>query len=329
MKKHILLLALLTTILSFGQQGLYQTIEANGEGAEYQKFGGKDDLGNGNYLMGFSKGFVTIKIRRLPSGTPIGIEATNVETGKKEFNLSELSDYSRVDSYPHAINIKHTYTKKGYVIIDDILFEFTKIRDNGILQMKDVWSFYVLKKDRNTSKGKKKKKKGFFSKMKSKMVGLKPEHEYVKGLNLDKMLSDYVTNMKAKQTSYKLTTKDRKEIAEIKRTREKGDEEIKRYNDSVIATPEHQRMLKHRREMDAMKKESGGSKVTIKNNSRSQVIICYSSGPVAGKINAGSSTKFNCTDDLYIGYKSGSSYKRSNTKVYSKNSNCGGTVNVN
>ena len=325
---------LMTLVIAFfaftatAQQGFFQTIEANGEDATYIGFSHRTANGDGTYKFERKLPIIRLELKRLPSGTIYGFRAVDAETGEKVYSQSELSDYGRFDSYPNASHIKHTYTKKGFAIIGDFFFVNDEMSN---FSMDYTMQIYVkvgsgdAKAD--DSKKKKKKKKGFLSKLKNlATMSYGPEHDRFKTTNLDQMIKEYRAAMTIKQAA-PISGKDKAAMAEIERTRKASDEEIKKYNDSVIATPDYQRMLKHRAEMDAMESNSP-SKVTLVNKTGSKISICASSGPVVGSVNSGSSASFSCDGDLYIGVRNGGSITKGR-KIYSANSSCGGSVSIN
>ena len=343
MKKIMITVALIfTATIAQAQKNLYEAIEANGETATYEGFSGISINDDGTIGIVRGKPAVTIIVTKLAAGQPVGFEATPVSENYGGFGMSEISDYGRVDSYPNVMTIKNTHKRglDGYMVIDDMLFEISYIPSNGIPKVEDVTAVYVMVKDRTGEKedsGKKKKKKGgFLGRMKAKLEssGQSPTYKYIQTVNIKKIFNEYVTAMKAKQASPK-TSKDKTDIAKIKRAREAGDEEIKRYNDSIKATPEYKDLQRRKKQNEANYQASKSKNtVTLRNNSSSEIYVGTDGSDNPGtRVSAGGTASWDCGRDAYLQIitKSGGSnaYSSTKTKVYRSNSGCGSTININ
>jgi hypothetical protein len=233
--------------------------------------------------------------------------------------------------------MKHTYTNDGYVVIDNVIFAVDNIPNEGVPAFKNVTAIYLLKKEGQnnqdeTKKGKK-KKGGLLSKMKKKLgnAGQNSVQKYIKSVNLEQIFTDYVTAMKGKQDAYTLTSKDKMDIMTIKAARNAGDEEIKKYNDSIKKTPEYKKLKEHQARMARME---SNNIVTLKNNTGNTIYVGTSGSRNRGtKINAGDTARWDCSTDGYLQSEtvSGGSYNYSSTnrRVYSSNAGCGSTVAIN
>ncbi|WP_452597953.1 hypothetical protein [Pontimicrobium sp. MEBiC01747] len=337
MKKVLLLnICILFAITLQAQKSFFEALEANGENVIYEGFAGISPNGGGTCKFARSLPKVNISIQRIGTGIPVGFVGKPVSKDWGEIGETELSDYGRMDSYPHTMYMKHTHTKEGYVIIDDIIFVLDKIPDEGLPSVNDITKIYVLVKNDKTTTNKK-KKGGLLRKMKQKFksAGLSPTHKYLKSVNLVEKFTNYVKAMQAKQNAYTLTVKDKNDIAKIKAARNAGDAEIKRYNDSIKATPEYkdlQRRIKQNEQNYQSAKAR--NKVTLQNNTGNTIYIGKSGSRNRGtKIESGSTATWSCDVDAYLQTetKSGGSYNYSttNNKVYSANSGCGSTIAIN
>ncbi|MDO6598419.1 hypothetical protein Q4512_15985 [Oceanihabitans sp. 2_MG-2023] len=332
MKKIIFsVVLLLVATITKAQKNFYEAMEANGESAIYEGFADQSANGDGTYNFTRGKPAISLKVTRLVTGQPVGFVATPVDKGVSGFSQTELSNYVRVDSYPNVLYIKHKYTKDAYMMTDDILFVVSNTSDSDVPKLANVKAFYVLVKERGETVTKegagKKKKGGFMARMKAKVegVGQSPTFKYIKRVNIEKVFNDYVTAMKAKQAN-PLTTKDKMEIAKIRRAREAGDEEIKRYNDSIKATPEYAKLKTHQARMEQMDNNNARNLITI-NNKTGRDIYIYQNGSRNGtRINANSSTKVTCNSNYT--YKFDSNSGGTGTAFYSANANCGSSVSV-
>ncbi|MCO7186502.1 hypothetical protein HER15_07345 [Tenacibaculum mesophilum] len=333
--KKIFLLSVLTllTITIQAQQTLFEALENNGDGATYQGFGGLVAKGDGTYNFNTDYLPVKIELERTPSGIPVGFEARFISENKRAFRETELSDYGTIDNYVYPMSIKHGYTKKGYMVIDDLLFELRKIYDGSAPRMENVTSVYVLVKDRKaTAKTPKKKKGGFLSRMKAKIksarnssVPSSPTYKYLTSLNLDKKFNDYVVAMKKKQ-AIPLTAKDKAKIGAIKKAKKMDADEIKRYNDSIRATPEYKKLKEHQARMKAMDEGNALTTVTFINRTGKDIYVFKAGSKNSTTIRANSSSKFNCS--YSYSYKFNPNSGGSGLQLYNANSGCERSVIV-
>lgn len=336
MKQVYLLITLLLLSLTIqAQQNFFEALENNGDGATYRGFGALVAKGDGTYNFKTDYLPVKIELERTPSGIPVGFEARFISEDKRAFRETELSDYGTIDNYIHPISIKHRYTKEGYVVIDDLLFRLNKIYDGSFPSMENVASVYVLEKDRKattTTKAPKKKKGGFLSRMKAKIKSAKtssaasnPTYKYLTSLNLDKKFNDYIAAMKLKQAT-PLTAKDNAKIADIKRAKAMGEQEIKRYNDSIRATPEYKKLKEHQARMKAMDEGNALTTVTFINRTGKDIYVFKAGSKNSTTIRANSSSKFNCS--YSYSYKFNPNSGGSGLQLYNANSGCERSVIV-
>jgi hypothetical protein len=338
-----LLLLLFAVTIVQAQKNFYEAIKANGETAVYEGFSVFEANGDGTYNFLSSSPAVNITVTKLTTGQPVGFVATPVSEDYGGFSETEISDYGRVDSYPNVISIKHDYTDDGYMMIDDLLFKVDNISDNGVPKFNNVMAIYVMVKERGeakekevTVKKKTKKKGGFMARMKAKIESASsgartPAYRYIKTVKIEQMFNEYITAMKSKQATA-LTAKDKADIARIKRTREAGDEEIKRYNDSIRATPEYAKLKAHQARMAQMDKNDVKNEVTVYNKTGKDIYFVKESARNPTKISSGSSVKLDCSKDYYYTYDANDGIyggRSNHSKLYSSNSGCGNSVTVN
>ncbi|UNY99025.1 hypothetical protein MQE36_01430 [Zhouia spongiae] len=328
---YLLMILLLLSFTIQAQQNFFEALENNGDEATYQGFGALIANGDGTYNFKTSYLPVKVTIERTPTGIPVGFEARFISEDKRAFRETELSDYGTIDNYIHPISIKHGYTKEGYMVIDDLLFRLKKIYDGSFPSMENVTAVYVLVKDRaavESPKNKKKKKGSLLSRMKAKLNSTgttnNPTYKYLTSLNLDKKFNDYIAAMKLKQAA-PLTAKDKAKIADIKKAKTMGEEEIKRYNDSIRATPEYKKLKEHQARMKAMDEENAGETVTIINRTGRDIYIFKEGSSNASRVTNSSSLKVSCSYNYYYNYDPNSSNK---SFCYSANSGCSGSITV-
>ena len=326
----VLLLFSLLTIQA--QQTLFEALENNGDGATYQGFGGLVAKGDGTYNFNTDYLPVKIELERTPTGIPIGFEARFISENKRAFRETELSDYGTIDNYVYPMSIKHGFTKEGYVVIDDLVFVLSKIYDGSDPSMENVTSVYVLKKDRKaTTEAPKKKKGGFFARMKDKIqsarnssVSSSPTYKYLTSLNLDKKFNDYVAAMKKKQ-AIPLTAKDKAKIAAIKKAKKMDADEIKRYNDSVKATPEYKRLKEYQAFVASIDEEKALTIVTIINRTGKDIYVFEEGSRNGSRVGHANSIKVSCVKNYYYNFNPNSSNK---SHCYSANSGCNASITI-
>lgn len=325
MRNTLLTLVLFTVALTArAQNNLYQAVKAN-EGAEYVQFFNLTEK-DGKYMPTTIGKTVKLKLLTVKGGIPIGFEAINVETNEPAIGYDELSRYERVDHYPTPMFINHKHTGDGYIVMDDFILYCDGLSKSEAPKVSQINKIYVKKRESTSTDAepeKKKKKKGLFSKMKSALTFKgTPEQEYIYSLDLQEILNDYFTKMKAKQGAYKVTTKDKNDLAVIAKFRDAGEDYIKRYNDSLYNTP---KAIKDRETWAIVNK---GSFFQVKNNSSNTLFVSSSDDNfISTEIPAGSSREMNCTNDLYYFFTGNKG--KGGKKFYTANSACGSSVTIN
>lgn len=91
---------------------------------------------------------------------------------------------------------------------------------------------------------------------------------------------------------------------------------------------EYKRIQENNRRADNARKTS---MVTIQNNTGKKIYVRSSESGGSSSISAGSSTSMSCTGDIFYMYNNGSNHVSNsdiNTKCYTANESCGGTVTV-
>ena len=179
--------------------------------------------------------------------------------------------------------------------------------------------------------GGKKKKMSFRDKLKALKnatngtVNYGPAHKKLESLNLDKLITDYLVEMKAKQNAR--TAKQNQSYKNIISARARGEEDIKKYNDSIRATPAHKKMKAHQARMKQMDNNNAKKTVTI-NNKTGKDIYIYKEGFRNGtRINSNSSTKVDCSFNYT--YKLDANSNGTGARCYSANTGCERSVTVN
>ncbi len=349
MKRIILAVVLLIAAATQAQNSLFDNISENDVYNLYLKV---SKAGNGTYKAEEKGTSVKFKKEYLPTGEGYKFSTILQEGPKKgETEMTiDLSDKKLTcTGYPYESVISgedwgyHYY----YVSIGDYVFSLDGV-STKYATFKGISAVYIkagAAPDESSAKKeekKNKKKNSFFSKMKelkNQALGsagvFGPEYKEFKNKNLDKIITDYLVAMKAKQegrtAAQKQSDTNIANLAKNKMAKEKAASdaswaEAQRYNDSVKATPEWQeqdrRIKLNRANYEGAQK---ANKVTLRNTSGRTIYVCpqgLDSHEI--EISAGGTAKWDCDTDGYLQING----KATNTKVYSKNSGCGDTLTV-
>ncbi|WP_162820030.1 hypothetical protein [Kordia sp. SMS9] len=323
----ITLLAFLSTLSCYAQQTFYEQLKANGNDAiycTYYRYNATSEV----YTPGEKGAEVNIKLIEI-KGIPIGFKAFDVQTGKYLFGFDEVQNYGRADHYPITKMMKHKYDTEAYAMIDGSMYKFSVDKDH-ILKPVSLWEAYVLKRPESMkvdNNGKKKsKKKGFLKRVKNigkaGSMSSSPEKKYLRNLDIKTLVNDYEKSMRAKQQSYKLSSKDKLNIAAIQKFRKEGKDFVKRYNDSIYNSPKE---VENRRKWARI---NAGTSLSVTNNKKTTVWISSSIDNFSNtKINAGGQANADCRSDLYYFFSDKKGAKA--YQFYSANSSCGSSATIN
>ncbi len=346
----LMLLSLIST-LSNGQESFFEALAKNGDDAVYQRYGSVYDNDDGELVISGKHGKFNI-VAKKSNGVYSGFEvqAADDEIFKKGkrtdgMDLSTQKTH-RYQGYPNVsfiYNFRHRDFDDPWVAIGDYVFKLDGIYESG-KGFSNIKEMYIklggVKEEKASGEKSKKKKFGSFMKdLKSAALntsqdpglGSGPEYDKARATDIKKLLVDYLTEMNNKQSSYTLTAQDKKEIGILEGAVDGYYKEVNSKNDAYWASAEGQAILENRRRADGAAAETV---VTLKNNSNSTIYVATSGSRNPGtSISAGGSASWNCKSDAYLQTitKTGntSAYSTTNTKVYSANSKCGGTMSVN
>lgn len=351
MKKIILTLTLLITTIAFSQNNLFDNISTEHQYTEYSSV--KASGRNGKYVIKNKYAIVKFHKEYLPTGEGYKIEIIvdneGEHKGKSRYLLDATTEGVVCKGQPYESLLTTPSPKRSFVAIDDYVFVLWGAEKDGVSFTKIDRVFIKNVAEEPKSDGKKKKKKKFS--FKDKLKALKaaktggaffgPEHSALQSQNIDKMITDYLVAMKAKQdarTPAELKKENnvkaakKRQIAKDAQAEKDEWAEAKRYNDSVKATPEY-KDLERRKRQNELNYQSAQKRdvVTLRNNSSRAIYVGTSGSRNPGtKIPAGGTASWSCSKDAYIQtISSGGAYKSTNTKVYTKNSGCGKIININ
>lgn len=348
MKKLILALLVLVTTGATAQKSLFDNISATNQYDYYSQISVDK---NGAYLIN-DRGTATFDIKKLATGEGYYIEAFAIKDGKQDFRIkraSVIENYDRCKGYPYESYTRHKYEKDGFVAIGDYVFYITDITEDGTSFKNIRYVFIKSSEASKTASGETKpEKKNKFSfkdlanAVKDNYTGstsvqdFGPAHKELSSKNVKQFIIDYLVAMKAKQDGR--STAQKQGDARIEKARTDYDNGITAFNDSTKATPEYQDLQRRIAQNEAnYQAAQKADVVTLKNNSGSVIFVGKQDSDLTTnkgtEISAGGTASWDCHYDAYIqrhSMKGGTNiYTTTSTKVYSKNTGCGNTVNVN
>lgn len=246
---------------SYAQTSFYETIKSHGEDERYQYYGEvyKTDKGklegrtNGNNN---AKAIVNIKyLDEITTG--IGVSVIS-DTGKEPHSLLGIDGQkaSKVVQvgYPNVSMVCDVRDKEGIVAIGNYVFVLDGVSDD-FSDFKGIKHLLIVDGSTSSEKtsDKKKQKKGFgkfLNKVKdrvvdnysggSKYVGSGPEYKLAMSKDLFGMVKNYLKEMKTKQDSYTLTSKDKADLDKIDTTFQDYIAVIKKKRNDYENSPEVQ-----------------------------------------------------------------------------------------
>lgn len=348
MKQLILAVALLITTLTQAQKSFFDNLS---EKDVYNVYVKMSKAGNGTYKAEEKGTSVKFKKEYLPTGEGYKF-STILQEGPKKGETGSTVDISdkkiECKGYPYesVISEEDWGYRYYYVSIGDYVFSLKGV-STKFATFKDISAVYIKagkpEKDGNKKEEKKtKKKNSFFAKMKAlkkqalgSVGSFGPEYKEFKNKNMDKIITDYLVAMKAKQDGRTSAQKQsdrnvanlgKAKMAKEKAARDASYAEAKRYNDSVKATPEWQEKDRRIKQNEAnYQSRQKADFVTLRNTSGNTIYVARGGSKNRGtKISAGGSAKWSCSQDAFIQVNN----TTTNTKVYSKNSGCGNTITV-
>ncbi|EDM44462.1 hypothetical protein SCB49_05515 [unidentified eubacterium SCB49] len=361
MKNTIVVIALLVTTITIAQNNLFSNISTTDHYQEYKSVIDAD--GDGVYDIADRGSVVKFKLKHLQTGEGYAISAI-ADQGRNKGDY--INGGNAVDAnyqcvgYPFESYIKDKSSNNALVAIGDYVFYIKNISQDGTSY--NAVSRVYIKIGAASNKPQKKPEissmqmvKMFTSRGSDKVakpeIDFGTEHKALQSQNLDKMITDYLVTMKTKQNGRTATQKQsdsriikakeeaviaKKEAAkEAKAARDAEWAEAQKHNDSVKGTAKWQEQNRRIKQNEAnYLGAQKASVVTLRNNSGSSIYVGKSGSVNRGiEIPAGGTGGWDCDYDAYIQkhtIKGGSNaYRSTNTKVYSKNSGCGDTVNIN
>ena len=339
MRKIIITIAFLATNFINAQNSLFNNISTTDLYQEY--YGVYDQDKDGFYKITNKRYLVKFTTAYLPTGEGYSITATvddGNDKGHVQASQNVVDGYYSCSGYPYEAFFKHKYDKDGFVSIGDYVFVIRNISKDGT-SFSGIDNVYI-KKGAAIPENKEGKKKKMSLKEKLKAFkkngiggGPSPAVKALQSQNLNKMITDYLVAMKAKQNAR--TAKQLQGDNNVKNAKNKGVEDIKRYNDSIKGTPEYQGLQRRKAQNEANYRASKTrNTVTLRNNTGHTIYVGTSGSRNPGtKISSGGTVSWDCSSDGYLQVitKSGGStaYSSTNKRVYRSNSGCGSTITIN
>ncbi|WP_055434641.1 hypothetical protein [Lacinutrix algicola] len=326
MKKTILAVLLLVTTVTIAQNNLFSNISTTAKYTEYLT--AYDEKGDGVYKITDKRFPVSFQTEYLSTGEGYKIEVVIEEEGNNKGNVQHrynaIDNYYLASGYPYESVLKHKYKKDGFVSIGNYVILLGGISDDNT-SYKNIEKIYVKKgaeislKPAEKLEEPQKKKLSFFEKVKANQ---KKRAKAFKGLvikDLGKTITNYLVAMKAKQDARKPA--QLKSDKNIVRARDKGEADIKKYNDSLEKTPEYIKLRAHQAFMER-------TSVTINNETGRTIYVSVKGDNnfQAKKVWDGGSTRVDCNDDYVYNYTD----QRTDSGVlcYTANTACGKSITV-
>lgn len=332
MKKTILAVALLlVATITQAQNSLFTNISTTEQYQEYWTV--YDENGDGVYTVTDKRFPVSFQTEYLATGEGYKIEVVIEEEGNSKGNVQHrynaIDNYYLASGYPYESILKHKYKKDGFVSIGDYVILLAGISDDNT-SFEGIEKIYIKEgastasKTTEGAKEPKKKKKSFLDKVKAKANKVSSGYKVIKIKDLRKNITDYLVAMKAKQDAR--TSAELKGDKNIIAARDRGEADLKKYNDSIKATPEYKKLKAHQASMAKMDNKSSQQSVTIYNKTGKDIYIYENGSSNGSRINVGSSTKVDCSSSYTYKYNSNSGGNGS--QIYNANSGCGNSVTV-
>lgn len=333
MKRILLLVLLVASATTFAQNNFFGNISTTDQ---YKRFtsvldmdrDGQCDVTKPDLIVKFRLGF-------LPSGEGYKCEAIIQEgssKGKELIRMDALHAYSTCSGYPYESYMRQKTTKHALVALDGYVFELSEFSEEDFTFM-GVPNVYIRMDDDGASSEEPEEKKEKMS-MKDKLKALKdgagtvnygPLHAELESKQLVEYLTNYLTEMKAKQDGR--TAAELKKDDNLEAAKNQDEADIQAYNDSIRETPEYQKLKEHQARMEEMDNQSSTEMVTISNRTGSDIYIYKEGSRNSTTIRVNSSAKFDCS--FGYTYKSDPNSSGSGSNCYNANSGCGASVTVN
>lgn len=218
------------------------------------------------------------------------------------------------------------YKTDRFVFIDNYLFFLTEWKNKDDYSVRYILENPDAKKETAENKSKKKKKGGFFKKLKQGIknasTGSKEKIEKLKAEVLQPYLDKATTKRKSNYSQWVKVPKNEKLENHIADSRVLMKKAMEKYNDDILKSPEYQRMLAYHRWMN------NNINVTVKNNSgRTLWVGSGKTAFITTKIESGGSSVQTCTTDMYFYYSDAKGTP--GKKFYTGDSACGSTATIN
>jgi hypothetical protein len=339
MKNLILGMLLFLATAATAQKSLFENISTTDQYEYYSSVW--DEENDGTYAIK-DAGVATFETKTLPTGEGYSIKASAKRKDQDDYRLKytdAVEQHYTCVGYPYESLIKDKREKTAIVAIGEYVFIVRDVSEDGTSFDGIDYVFIKTKESTTTSSSeekaepKKKKKLSFkdiANAVKDNYTGGSSSpsygaaHKELQSKNLDKLITDYLVTMKAKQDARSSAQKQHDKNVTDAKTLYNSD--VNAYNDKIKASPEYKKMKEHQKRMAEMENGTNAQSVTIYNKTTKDIYI-YADGNRNGtRINVNSSTKVDCSSNYT--YKFDSNSGGSGTAFYGANSSCGGSFTV-
>ncbi|PCE64914.1 hypothetical protein [Sediminicola luteus] len=250
-------------------------------------------------------------------GKVVGFDAIDTSNDKKRLFYNYEDD--RLDHYGKPAFITNIETKRGYALIEGVLFEFTGLETDGTgFTIDALW--FPAGKD---TAGKKKKKLSFKEKLKrlkSQMGGGNPLVGAFMEKDLDQMVSEYFTQMKNLQEAHPLTPEEQNEVRAMTAKVDQRNAEIQSKNAAYWNSEEGKRVRQQ------MRADSGKATTWHIKNGRSSAVSVGINGQTK-TLQAGETWTISCQSDAFFAHKESTQWVHDGL-IGKGSENCGSTFTI-
>jgi len=319
--KKLLLSIIAIAAFGFGAnaqvKGQLDVLKELGEGTEFKAYWSITKEDDGKYIGEPYKAIRVLKFAKNMHGKLSGFSMFDKETGKTIINRSFM--YLEPNHYTEPSVFHSTDTRKVWLCIDGLFYMLEKVKDPN--NISNIIIEYILvpevaKDTEDTAEKKKLTLKEKVAAAKAKLaessVGIPKE---IADRDHIAIIKKYLADMKPIQekATASFSTEIKKEIQEINEADEAFTQKLQDQNKAYAA------------KLNAQKKKNGdkGSSYVVKNVSSASIKIMTGSGSTT-TLNAGSTTTYLCTADVY--YCVGQSTK--GTLITVGEDACGKTISI-
>ena len=251
-----LALSLLITLSAFAQKNFYETLENQGADAVYQAYykvwtDKKGNITNLSVLKDKAS-FTTHYVGDIFAG----FTGNYIKEGSSRKSLIVNHNQIKHNSaelvgFPNTYMVHDKKYNSAWIAIGNYIFQLSDPTED-LTDYREIDKVFIVDGSAPQATNKKGKKKGgFMTKLKNKMLdpsgdadlGSGPEYDKAIKDGLTNMVKEYLKTMKAQTDSYTLTAQDKADFQAIKDAKKADDEYTREYNEAYKRKPEYHVVL--------------------------------------------------------------------------------------